>query len=278
MSNIGEQIKKYRIEKGITQEQLGNLIGVTTQAVSRWERGGTPDAEVIPAISDVLGVSTDALFGREQQSFALSLARQLSSMAQEKAFQYAFSICWAIEIGLVGDVSAIDDFLNKYIDYSMPEEIKNNNYYAKIIFDSGIANARLAPDFKHFFLLSETDSSSPVKLSDTEKLRKVFSVFADKKLLSIIIYIYSKPNMPIASSLISKQTGIELHEVDRCMEILCKNNITTHTVIATAEGEINAYAFRKESFAVPLLCFADEIAQDNLRPFFGGFERKKPLL
>ena len=92
MSNIGEQIKKYRIEKGITQEQLGNLIGVTTQAVSRWERGGTPDAEVIPAISDVLGVSTDALFGREQQSFALSLARQLSSMPQEKAFQYAFSI------------------------------------------------------------------------------------------------------------------------------------------------------------------------------------------
>ena len=61
------------------------------------------------------------------------------------------------------------------------------------------------------------------------------------------------------------------------MEILCKNNITTHTVIATAEGEINAYAFRKESFAVPLLCFADEIAK-KARPFFGSFERKKPFL
>lgn len=74
MSVIGEQIKKIRTEKGITQEQLGELIGVTTQAVSRWERGGTPDAELLPRISDVLGVSTDSLFGREEQSYSLALA------------------------------------------------------------------------------------------------------------------------------------------------------------------------------------------------------------
>ena len=77
MSVIGEQIKKIRIEKGITQEQLGEMIGVTTQAVSRWERGGTPDAEILPSIADVLGVSTDALFGRENRSFIATLARRL---------------------------------------------------------------------------------------------------------------------------------------------------------------------------------------------------------
>lgn len=42
MSVIGEQIKKYRIRKKYTQENLGSMIGVTTQAVSKWERGGTP--------------------------------------------------------------------------------------------------------------------------------------------------------------------------------------------------------------------------------------------
>ena len=50
MSVIGQQIKKYRTLRGITQEQLGNTIGVTTQAVSKWERGGTPDAELLPDI------------------------------------------------------------------------------------------------------------------------------------------------------------------------------------------------------------------------------------
>ena len=34
MSIIGQQIKKYRIENGFTQEQVGKIIGVTTQAVS----------------------------------------------------------------------------------------------------------------------------------------------------------------------------------------------------------------------------------------------------
>ena len=82
MSVIGEQIKKIRTEKGITQEQLGELIGVTTQAVSRWERGGTPDAELLPRISDVLGVSTDSLFGREEQSYSLALARRLCCMSE----------------------------------------------------------------------------------------------------------------------------------------------------------------------------------------------------
>ena len=48
MSEIGKQIKKYRTAKGLTQEQLGELVGVTTQAVSKWERGSVPDAELLP--------------------------------------------------------------------------------------------------------------------------------------------------------------------------------------------------------------------------------------
>ena len=65
MKVIGKQIRKYRNEKGYTQEQLGRLLGVSTQAVSKWENGGTPDIVLLPMLSDVLGVSIDALFGCE---------------------------------------------------------------------------------------------------------------------------------------------------------------------------------------------------------------------
>ena len=54
------------MENGLTQEQVGRMIGVTTQAVSKWERGSTPDAEILPLIADALGVSVDALYGREE--------------------------------------------------------------------------------------------------------------------------------------------------------------------------------------------------------------------
>ena len=75
MSVIGKQIKKYRNQKKYTQEKLGSLIGVTTQAVSKWERGGTPDAEVLPKLADALGVSIDALFGREEQDIMVTSPR-----------------------------------------------------------------------------------------------------------------------------------------------------------------------------------------------------------
>ena len=108
MSVIGKQIKKYRTQKGLTQEQLGQLLGVTTQAVSKWERGGSSDALLLPDISQALGVSIDALL-------TASLALQICQMKNENAYRYAFRICRAIEIGFMQDISALDDFLNKFI-------------------------------------------------------------------------------------------------------------------------------------------------------------------
>ena len=64
---IGEKIAKYRKLKGYTQEQLGELVGVSGQAVSKWENGGVPDTYLLPIISKVLGVSIDALFGVEKK-------------------------------------------------------------------------------------------------------------------------------------------------------------------------------------------------------------------
>ena len=278
MSVIGEQIKKYRIERNITQEQLGELIGVTTQAVSRWERGGTPDAEILPSIAEVLGVNIDALFGREEHSFSLMLARKLCQMPREEAYRYAFQICWAIELGLVGDISIMDDFMNKFIDSSITTLDTQNDYFAKVISDFGIANVRLSPNFRYFFFLSESQERLKDQLSDTESLRKVFELFADKNMLSIIVYLYSASIMPIATSLISQKTGLNDKEIERCMKKLCENKLATRSVIATAEGEINAYTICKESFVVPLLCAADEINHKNTRPFLGEFSRKKPLI
>lgn len=277
MSVIGKQIKKYRSAMGITQEQLGKLVGVTTQAVSKWERGGTPDTELLPRLSQVLGVSIDALFGREEQRFTMSLARQICQMPNDEAYRYAFSICWAIEIGLMQDISALDDFLSTFVEHSTITADKTD-YFAKIMQDGGIATARLSPDFHHFFLMAEPQSSIKDKIADLDTLCGVFQIFADKKLLKIIFYMYSRLNTPIATSLISKNTGIDMHEVDRCMEILCRNNLATRSVVATADGEIYSYMFHQESSVIPLLCFADEIAKKDFRDFVSSFDRTKPLL
>lgn len=61
---IGANIKKLRTENNITQDALATAIGVTPQAVSRWEsEGGYPDIELLPALADFFSVSVDELIG-----------------------------------------------------------------------------------------------------------------------------------------------------------------------------------------------------------------------
>ena len=62
--NLGTTIRELRRRDDRTQEELSALLGVTAQAVSRWESGGCyPDMEMIPAIANVFGISIDELFG-----------------------------------------------------------------------------------------------------------------------------------------------------------------------------------------------------------------------
>ena len=60
---IGEKIRTLRKQKNLSQETLAAALGVTFQAVSKWESGTTmPDVALIPAIASFFGVSTDELF------------------------------------------------------------------------------------------------------------------------------------------------------------------------------------------------------------------------
>jgi len=63
MIKLGEKIKSLRKQKNISQEVFANYLGVSFQAVSKWENGNTmPDVTMIPAIASFFGVSTDELF------------------------------------------------------------------------------------------------------------------------------------------------------------------------------------------------------------------------
>ncbi len=65
--NFGENIRKLRIERGMTQEKLADFLGVSFQAVSKWERGDTvPDIFMLPTIASFFNVTTDYLLSFDQ--------------------------------------------------------------------------------------------------------------------------------------------------------------------------------------------------------------------
>ncbi|MCI5993850.1 MAG: helix-turn-helix domain-containing protein [Clostridiales bacterium] len=66
ITNFGQTIAGYRKERAMTQEQLAQELGVTAQAVSKWENGQSyPDISLLAPMADIFEVSLDELFGRE---------------------------------------------------------------------------------------------------------------------------------------------------------------------------------------------------------------------
>lgn len=59
---FGEKVRSLRTERGLTQEKLADFLGVSFQAVSKWERGDTvPDIYMLPSIASFFGVTIDYL-------------------------------------------------------------------------------------------------------------------------------------------------------------------------------------------------------------------------
>ena len=84
--NLGPTIRQLRRRDGRTQEALASALGVTSQAVSRWESGGSyPDMELIPSIANYFGVSIDELFGysNEREQKIAALASRIEAMRRQ---------------------------------------------------------------------------------------------------------------------------------------------------------------------------------------------------
>ena len=78
---IGSRICKYRKEKGMTQEELASHLGVSSQAVSKWENDiSCPDISLLPQLARVLGVTTDAILSDKQDEVKLVPQAQRKSL------------------------------------------------------------------------------------------------------------------------------------------------------------------------------------------------------
>lgn len=82
--NIGNNIKELRKARGLTQEQLANAIGISFQAVSKWETNiAYPDITLAPVLANFFGVSMDELFG-----FSLAEKEKEIREIVDKAYEY----------------------------------------------------------------------------------------------------------------------------------------------------------------------------------------------
>ena len=67
---IGQNIKRLRRNADMTQEELAEMLSISSQAISRWETGtAIPDISFIPAIVNIFGTTSDELLGINSNNF-----------------------------------------------------------------------------------------------------------------------------------------------------------------------------------------------------------------
>lgn len=94
---LNEQIAYFRKQQNMTQEELAGRLGVTGQAVSKWESGQCcPDVSLLPTLADIFAVSIDTLMGREVQDDYADLYERVrahfSTIPEDQLWRDAFRL------------------------------------------------------------------------------------------------------------------------------------------------------------------------------------------
>lgn len=184
---LGENIRLYRTKAGLTQEQLGEKVGVSSQAVSKWEsEASLPDTALLPQIASALFTTIDGLFGFEQttkESMLEHLYRYQTSQptdrqsrtdnAWEMLFHTFTSALWR---GSPEDIPSIKD-ATIGIQMSWDECLAQGWYY---------------PDTRMFLMMPRPEKGWEAAFPEDEGIQKLFKDLGDEDVTKAVRWLFTK--------------------------------------------------------------------------------------
>lgn len=282
VNQIGKNIAELRKSKGITQEALAEVVGVSSQAVSKWESGGTPDVELLTAIANYFEVSIDRLFGRSVNDYsnlesevAKFIAGEQSGASEVRAerFKKAFNMCWVIERALFGNTD-----LEEYMNLNIIVSKDNGRIYSQCLCNEGITNMSLREDLRYFLIMPEPPQGFKKALELTDDLVNFLKLFSDSNVIRTLYYLNERVNKQFTPNLLVKNLCITLEQA-----ITILNNFTTYNLVSTTEIELDdeiktVYNFKPNPAFVGFLAMCNELIQRPKNFYCNSDCRDKPFL
>ena len=264
MNEIGKNIAQLRKAKGITQETLAEVVGVSGQAVSKWEGGGLPDVVHLPVIADYFGVSVDSLFGRKTGSSDIhgALAIDIAETHEKDILRKIMEYCWTMQtyaFKVLGN-AALKKPLDS-IELVGLESLEDKWIYSMNLVDYGISMVGFNKELPYFLVMPEPECGWGKRLCFDEKYVEFFKALSDTDILRTLLYFYTRENWnSFTPKLLERELGIE---IDKAAEILAwmKQYKMVHTTDIEVDDEVQTvYTFQKNMASiVPFLTFAQEL-------------------
>lgn len=244
---VGEKIAELRKERGITQENLAGIIGVSPQAVSKWENSATmPDIMLLPIIADTLGVTIDALFG-------------ISHAVQSRPINNYEETPMAVYDEILDTMGKAFDN-DSFAECAKEQFAKTPECHSGFVSEvSGAVYAN--KDIALAYLPSGKESMGLLENEDTAAFLKIIS---DKNVRLVFAYLFMHPEKTFTASSVAAKVGISEQEAAAALEQLYSCNLTVaQDVDAGAESMLRIYqawgAYKVSLLLLPLLSLADRL-------------------
>ena len=255
---IGKQIASLRKEKGARQEELAKYVGVSAQAVSKWENGGVPDIELLPKIADFFSVSIDSLFNRNisDSNLQSALMKKIIKTPNDQKIKVAFNLCWDIERALMPHQEYTDD--NNLEGYEKAIG-RNEQHYSSVMCNEGFTLMGIANLRQYFLLVPDPHSTNDAYFKDVD-YPAFFKDMSDKTFFDACVFLNRRDtNKAFTPMLLVKNLGIDVQKADEILKMLKKYHLIASSQIEMDDEVRTVYQFRPTPSFVALLIFAREM-------------------
>lgn len=276
VETIGKQIAAMRKEKGVKQEELANYVGVSTQAVSKWENGGVPDTELLPEIADFFSVSVDSLLGRNITDYSdlkTALCKKIIDTPREQRFRTVFNYCWDMERALFGGMPKDGDIEDYENDLGKHEQL-----YSSILSDYGFTRMGVANRLQYFLLVPEIQDTDAAFFEGVDYLT-LFKDFSDKDVFDSCVFLNKRDSeKAFTENLLVKNLKIDSDKAIQIISVLEKYNLLQKTQIEMDDEIQTVYKFIPTPSFIAFLIFAREMIKTPNRFSYYSGGRNKPYL
>ena len=247
MKTLGEKIADLRKERGITQENLAGTIGVSPQAISKWENNATmPDIMLLPIIADTLAVTIDELFGIRHKVQEKPINCEETPVA---VYDQILNTMWRSEDN--------DDFAERAKSQFAKNPYQHSGFVSAV---SGAVYAN--KDIALAYLPGDKES---LKVLENEEAAALLKMLSDKNVRLVLAYQFTNTGKAFTASSVATKVGMSEEEAKAALKKLVDCKMTmARDVDMVGEEMLRIYqawgTYKMPLLLFPLLSLADRLA------------------